>query len=170
MESTDVQDMDGSMDRISLLPTEILHNILSLVRIITVVRMRRLFMRWRQVCEALQFICLTHREFRSWKADKFARFVNNMLLLRERVDLHTFQVHWYGRNTLDCNDVRMWIGYAVKHNVKVLDVTLEGVPSEFYASLCFRMPLSSGAEFAVGRHFLWACGIGAARQNQPSFT
>ncbi|OEL26466.1 hypothetical protein BAE44_0012516 [Dichanthelium oligosanthes] len=115
MESADDQGTDSGIDWISVLPTEILHNILSLVRIRTVVRMRRLSKRWRQVCKALQFICLTYREFQHWNVEKFARFVNNLLLLRARVDLHTFQLYWSHQVPLECNDVRMWIGYAVKH-------------------------------------------------------
>ncbi|TKW17182.1 hypothetical protein SEVIR_5G349600v4 [Setaria viridis] len=150
MESTDDQGMDSGIDRISLLPTEILHNILSVVRIRTVVRMRRLSMRWRQVCEALQFICLTRREFRSWRADKFARFVNNLLLLRERVDLHTFQLHWCGRSPLDCNDVRMWIGYAVKHNVKVLDVALEAYDQDSLPRCVFVCPFLEELNLQLG--------------------
>ncbi|KAL6614350.1 hypothetical protein ACP70R_036620 [Stipagrostis hirtigluma subsp. patula] len=127
MESTDEQAMEDSesaIDRISMLPTEILHNILSLVRIRAVVRMRRLSKRWRQVCESLQFICLVHSEFERWEVKKFTRFVNNLLLLRAKADLHTFQLHWYGNSSLNCNDVMIWIGYAVKHSVKVLDLDL----------------------------------------------
>jgi len=45
MDSTDDQGVDSGIDLISVLPTEILQNILSLVRIRTVVRMRRLSMR-----------------------------------------------------------------------------------------------------------------------------
>jgi hypothetical protein len=140
MESTDDQGMDSGIDWISVLPTEILHNILSLVRIRTVVRMRRLSMRWRQVCEALQFICLTRREFQHWKAEKFARFINNLLLLGARVDLHTFQLCWYGPSPLDYNDVRMWVGYAAKHNVKVLDVVLEAYNQDFLPRCVFISP------------------------------
>ncbi|RLM93569.1 hypothetical protein C2845_PM08G27960 [Panicum miliaceum] len=140
MESTDDQGMDSGIDWISVPPTEILHNILSLVRIRTVVRMPRLSMRWRQVCEALQFIRLTRREFQHWKAEKFARFVNYLLLLRARVDLHTFQLRWYGPSPLDYNDVRMWVGYAAKHNVKVIDVVLEAYDQDFLPCCVFISP------------------------------
>lgn len=149
MESVD-QGMDNGTDWISALPTEILHNVLSLVRIRTVVRMRRLSMRWRQVCEALQFICLTGREFQHWKSEKFARFVNNLLLIRARVDLHTFHLHWYGRSLLDCNDVRMWIGYAVKHNVKVLDVLLEEYDQDFLPRCVFTCPFLQELNLHLG--------------------
>lgn len=92
------------------------------------------------MCEALQFICLTRREFQHWKAEKFARFVNNLFLLQARVDLHTFQLHWYGQSPLDSNDVRMWVGYAAKHNVKVLDVILEAYHQDFLPRCVFISP------------------------------
>ncbi|CAM0883270.1 unnamed protein product [Alopecurus aequalis] len=117
-------DTESDTDRISELPGDILQKILSCVRIRTVVRMRRLSRRWRKLCESLQFIHLDYRDFENWKLKKFARFVNNLLLVRRKVDLHTFQLHWDPHAPLNCNDVRMWIGYAVKHNVKVLDVEL----------------------------------------------
>lgn len=71
-------------------------------------------------------IRLNFSEFEHWKPEKFARFVNNLLLLRPKVDLDTFQVHcesdcW---QLLNCNNLRTWIGYAVRQNVKVLDVKL----------------------------------------------
>ncbi|RCV27695.1 hypothetical protein SETIT_5G345400v2 [Setaria italica] len=47
-------------------------------------------------------IHIDYSKYEHWKYEKFARFVNNMLLA----------------------DVSTWIGYAVKHNVKVLDVDL----------------------------------------------
>lgn len=117
-------DTETESDLISELPEDILQKILSCVRIRTVVRMRRLSRKWRELCESLQFIRLDYRDFEHWKDEKFARFVNNLLLVRWKVDLHTFQLHWDPHTPLNCNDVRMWIGYAVKHNVKVLDVKL----------------------------------------------
>ncbi|TVU34847.1 hypothetical protein EJB05_16701, partial [Eragrostis curvula] len=73
-----------------------------------------------------EVIRLYYEEYKHWKHEKFTRFVNNLLLLRDRVDLHTFQLrceseYW---RLLNCNDLRTWIGYAVKQNVKVLDVKL----------------------------------------------
>uniref|UniRef100_A0ACD5WKW8 Uncharacterized protein n=1 Tax=Avena sativa TaxID=4498 RepID=A0ACD5WKW8_AVESA len=117
-------DSGSDTDRISELPEDILQKILSSVRIRAAVRMRRLSRRWRELCESLQFIHLDYRDFEHWKVKKFARFVNNLLLVRQKVDLHTFQLHWDSHPPLNCNDVRMWIGYAVKNNVKVLDVKL----------------------------------------------
>ncbi|TVU34849.1 hypothetical protein EJB05_16703, partial [Eragrostis curvula] len=73
-----------------------------------------------------KIIRLNFSEFEHWKHEKFSRFVNNLLLLRAKGDLHTFQLHcesdcW---RLLNCNNLRTWIGYAVRQNVKVLDVKL----------------------------------------------
>jgi hypothetical protein len=70
-----------------------------------------------------EIIPLNYKEYKQWKREKFSRFVNN-LLLRSRVDLHTFQLHCESEcwHLLNCNDLRTWIGYSVKQNVKVLDV------------------------------------------------
>uniref|UniRef100_A0A0A9G605 F-box domain-containing protein n=1 Tax=Arundo donax TaxID=35708 RepID=A0A0A9G605_ARUDO len=119
-------DEESGVDRISMLPTEILHNILSSMRIRIVVRMRRLSRKWKEVCESLQFICLKYSEFEHWKYERFARFVNNLLLIRSKVDLHTFELVFDSCHPQNYNDVRMWIGYAVKHNVEVLDLILDG--------------------------------------------
>ena len=69
-------------------------------------------------------IRLNYREYENWKYEKFVRFVNNLLLLRSRVDLHIFQLHFDSHHVVNCDDVRTWIGYAVKNNVKVLDVNM----------------------------------------------
>lgn len=69
-------------------------------------------------------ICLNYREYEHWKYEKFVNFFNNLLLLRSRVDLQTFQLHFDSHHLINCNDVRTWIGYAVKNNVKMLDVNL----------------------------------------------
>jgi hypothetical protein len=69
-------------------------------------------------------IRLNYREYEHWKYEKFVRFVNNLLLLCSRVDLHIFQLHFDSHHMVNCNDVRTWIGYAVKNNVKVLDVNM----------------------------------------------
>jgi hypothetical protein len=73
-----------------------------------------------------EIIPLNYKEYKQWKREKFSRFVNNLLLLRSRVDLHTFQLHCESEcwHLLNCNDLRTWIGYSVKQNVKVLDVYL----------------------------------------------
>ncbi|XP_040260228.1 putative F-box/FBD/LRR-repeat protein At1g78760 isoform X2 [Aegilops tauschii subsp. strangulata] len=71
-----------------------------------------------------QIIHLDYRDFGRWKVEKFARYVDNLLLARRNVDLHTFRLHWDPHVPLNCNDVRKWIRYAVNHKVKVLDVEL----------------------------------------------
>ena len=71
-----------------------------------------------------QSIHLDYRDFERWGAEKFARYVNNLFLNRGKVDLHTFRLHWDPHVPLNCNNVRKWIGYAVTHKVKVLDVEL----------------------------------------------
>ncbi|RCV27696.1 hypothetical protein SETIT_5G345500v2, partial [Setaria italica] len=70
-------------------------------------------------------IRLNYREYEHWKYEKFVSFVDNLLLLRDRVDLHIFQLHFDSHHVVNCNDVRTWIGYAVKNNVKVLDVNMD---------------------------------------------
>uniref|UniRef100_A0ACD5WHR9 Uncharacterized protein n=1 Tax=Avena sativa TaxID=4498 RepID=A0ACD5WHR9_AVESA len=69
-------------------------------------------------------IHLDYRDFRCWGAEKFARYVNSLLLGRRNVDLHTFRLHWDPHIPLKCSNVRSWIRYAVKHKVKVLDMEL----------------------------------------------
>jgi len=69
-------------------------------------------------------IRINYGEYEHWKYDKFARVVNNMLLRRENVDLHKFQVCFKGYHLINFKDVRTWIQYAVNHGVKVLDVNL----------------------------------------------
>ena len=55
-------------------------------------------------------IRLNYREYEHWKYENFVRFVNNLLLLRSRVDLHIFQLHFDSHHVVNCNDVRTWIG------------------------------------------------------------
>jgi hypothetical protein len=71
-----------------------------------------------------EIIDLDYRDFWGWGAEKFARYVNNLLHDRHNVDLHTFRLHWDPDVPLNCKDLRSWISYAVKHKVKVLDVEL----------------------------------------------
>ncbi|GJM92892.1 hypothetical protein PR202_ga09398 [Eleusine coracana subsp. coracana] len=97
-------------------------------------RLEKLILKHRKVCgiqgktvmASNEVIRLNFSEFEHWKDEKFARYVNNLLLLRAKVDLHTFQLRcdsdcWY---LLNCNDLRTWVSYAVRQNVKVLDVKL----------------------------------------------
>ncbi|CAL4954150.1 unnamed protein product [Urochloa decumbens] len=70
-------------------------------------------------------IHIDYSKYEHWKYEKFARFVNNMLLRRDTY-LHTFKLHFKHYHPVNFKDVRTWIGYAVKHNVKVLDVNLSG--------------------------------------------
>jgi hypothetical protein len=71
-----------------------------------------------------EIIHLDYRDFGCFSAEKFARYVNNLLLGRRNVNLHTFRLHWDHYVPLNCKDVRSWMRYAVKHKVKVLDVVL----------------------------------------------
>ncbi|XBI86659.1 hypothetical protein VPH35_094577 [Triticum aestivum] len=68
-------------------------------------------------------IRLDSKDFYGCKFEKFARSVDNRLLVRSNSDLHTFKLRW-DKNHSDSQAVRRWIKYAVNHNVKVLNVIL----------------------------------------------
>ncbi|KAL6853846.1 hypothetical protein ACP4OV_019875 [Aristida adscensionis] len=61
--------------------------------------------------EAEEIIRLNYKEYERWKYEKFACFVNKLLLLRNQVDLHTLQLHCDSccHHLLNLDDVRTWI-------------------------------------------------------------
>ncbi|XP_044397096.1 uncharacterized protein [Triticum aestivum] len=73
--------------------------------------------------DAMESIRLDSKDFKGWKFEKFARSVDNRLLVRSNADLQTFQLHW-DEYLPNGNAVRRWMKYAVNHKVKVLDVIL----------------------------------------------
>ncbi|XP_047043643.1 putative F-box/LRR-repeat protein At3g42770 [Lolium rigidum] len=75
--------------------------------------------------DAMEFIRLDSKDFEGLTAKKFARMVNDRLLVRSNVDLHTFQLHWDEFPGIHVRGMRRWMKYAVNHNVKVLDVILD---------------------------------------------
>ena len=94
-------------------------------------------------------ICIDYSKYEHWNYEKFARFVNNMLLRRDTY-LHTFKLHFEGNHPINFKDVRTWIGYAVKHNVKVLDVDLDGYDKTILPRCIFTCPSLQELNLSMG--------------------
>ena len=94
-------------------------------------------------------ICIDYSKYEHWNYEKFARFVNNMLLRRDTY-LHTFKLRFEGHHPINFKDVRTWIGYAVKHNVKVLDVDLDGYDKTILPRCIFTCPSLQELNLSMG--------------------
>lgn len=117
----DSRDRGLGDDRISQLPDPILHCIFSFLTTRDLVRSSVLSRRWRNLWASMQSLFFDEIEFDY--TEEFACFVDAVLLLRDPLDVHTFRLLWNdGYNKIRAN---MWITYAVKHNVRVLDLMID---------------------------------------------
>lgn len=114
-------------DRLSELPDEVLHHILSSSPLSPrdPLRLSELSKRWRHLWRSTPFLHLTDGDFLLGECSQgsFTRFVDTLLSLRDTSDLLSFRLSW-------CMDLHpeghhhlsAWLRYAVGHNSKVISL------------------------------------------------
>ncbi|XP_078149571.1 F-box/LRR-repeat protein 25-like [Carex rostrata] len=146
METTNISSR-GSCDFISKLPDPILHHILGLLNTKEAVQTCVLSKRWERLWTFLPSLnfsfgnfgydddhhhhlyCFDHAD-----AGRFVKFVNNLLLRREHLDLDVFRLSCELLMCFDYSEIeRDWIHYAFEHNTRVLHLSLfDPVPPYIY--------------------------------------
>uniref|UniRef100_A0A0D9X7C8 F-box domain-containing protein n=1 Tax=Leersia perrieri TaxID=77586 RepID=A0A0D9X7C8_9ORYZ len=103
-------------DRISELPHDLIHHIMSLLSIREAVRTSVLSRWWVNKWTGLQNIKLDIHSFRLDR-EKFRNFVDKLLLHLHKVNsiMHTFQLDSFALDCANC-----WINHAIEHKAKVL--------------------------------------------------
>uniref|UniRef100_A0A0E0R5C5 F-box domain-containing protein n=1 Tax=Oryza rufipogon TaxID=4529 RepID=A0A0E0R5C5_ORYRU len=132
-------------DWLSTLPDEILHNVLSFLPAHEAVRTCLLSRRWRNLWRSAPVLRIRHR----WVGvERFNKFVNNLLLLRDPVPLDEleFQTYTYWPTKMprpciyEVKYAELWIRHALMCKARVLRVLVQ---SEHLAPLELSMPLIS---------------------------
>ncbi|BAH95132.1 Os11g0200300 [Oryza sativa Japonica Group] len=132
-------------DWLSTLPDEILHNVLSFLPAHEAVWTCLLSRRWRNLWRSAPVLRIRHR----WVGvERFNKFVNNLLLLRDPVPLDEleFQTYTYWPTMMprpciyEVKYAELWIRHALMCKARVLRVLVQ---SEHLAPLELSMPLIS---------------------------
>ncbi|KAL7610841.1 hypothetical protein Lser_V15G10546 [Lactuca serriola] len=128
-------------DRLSSLPDELIHKILSCCDIKIAVQTCLLSSRWKLVWTSLPCLNFSSRQFR--KLDKFSKFVNHVLSHRNhQIQVSSVKLHFYGAANKDF--VRKIANYAFSHNVQELTVSSsfsnsrQVYPSCLFSSQCLK--------------------------------
>ncbi|KAL6599154.1 hypothetical protein ACP70R_046018 [Stipagrostis hirtigluma subsp. patula] len=104
-------------DRLSDLPDEMLHHVMSFLSAQEVSRTCVLSRRWRLLWASAPCLDISIDKFANDRV-RFSKFVDQFLLLRSPASLDAFRLHSFAIDRA-CN----WIEYAIKHNVRVLEFT-----------------------------------------------
>ncbi|KAJ4772828.1 FBD-associated F-box protein [Rhynchospora pubera] len=120
-------------DRLSSLSDDLIVSILSHLPIKEVAQTCILSKRWRNLWAIVPSLCF---DIHDWNVDceKFNDFVGNFLLKRDGActDTHIFRIlcqdimHICDSFDAVCSEANKWITYAVKHNVKILELSFDG--------------------------------------------
>ncbi|KAE8787138.1 hypothetical protein D1007_38914 [Hordeum vulgare] len=111
----------SAMDHISALPDHILHHMLSFLPAQLAVQTCVLARRWRHLWRSttgLRIHGLDNEN--SVKVKDLRKFVDHLLILRERTHLDTVQIAFNEYDDDDLPDVNLWIRFAVMCKVRVL--------------------------------------------------
>ncbi|XBH88812.1 hypothetical protein VPH35_080830 [Triticum aestivum] len=106
---------DG-VDRLSSLPDELLHCVMSFLPMPEAVRTSLLSPRWRNLWASAPYIRIDHQDFMD--DDKLEKF-GDRLLLTTSLDKAWISVHHVVDTTLCCD----WIRHAIMHKVRLLHVS-----------------------------------------------
>ncbi|XP_047048873.1 F-box protein At4g22280-like [Lolium rigidum] len=112
---------DITSDRISSLPDEILHHIMSFMTAREAVQTCVLSTRWRYIWLCLRCLNTEICQFTSKKI--FVRFMDNILLRRGFVPLDSFSlIGWRDDVSLNHPRTNLWVCHAIRSNVRVLQI------------------------------------------------
>ncbi|KQJ87813.1 hypothetical protein BRADI_4g13682v3 [Brachypodium distachyon] len=128
----------AARDRISDLPDDLCHRVLSFLKAWEVVRMSLLSRRWRHMWASAPCLDIRHPCACNARADqrRYEAFVNNLLLRRSPdVPLDTLHLSWTHSGAVDT-----WTVYAVRHHARAIELSGTGHyprPEPEYTSFLF---------------------------------
>ncbi|PWA81049.1 F-box domain, Leucine-rich repeat domain, L domain-like protein [Artemisia annua] len=106
-------------DRLSSLPDDLIHKILSFISLQQAIEIRTLSSRWRYIWTSMPYLDLSTESFS--KLDKFSKFVTDVLSRRNnQVQLSSVKLSFRGKATQVF--VKKILNYALSHNVEQLTV------------------------------------------------
>ncbi|MFS8030166.1 putative F-box domain, leucine-rich repeat domain superfamily, F-box-like domain superfamily [Helianthus anomalus] len=121
-------------DRLSSLPDDVIHKILSFIGIKQAIETSALSSRWRYVWTSMPYLNFSSNDFRS--LPEFSKFVTHVLSARNnQTEVHSVNLAFRGKVSRQVF-VRRILDYAFSHNVQQLNLTcLSGKKKEFPLSL-----------------------------------
>ncbi|KAM0059708.1 putative F-box domain, leucine-rich repeat domain superfamily, F-box-like domain superfamily [Helianthus debilis subsp. tardiflorus] len=120
-------------DRLSSLPDDVIHKILSFIGIKQAIETSALSSRWRYVWTSMPYLNFSTKDFRT--LHKFSTFVEHVLSVRNnQTEVHSVNLTFRGKVTHVF--VKRVLDYAFSHNVQQLDIyCLYPTKREFFLSL-----------------------------------
>uniref|UniRef100_A0A0E0HKG9 F-box domain-containing protein n=1 Tax=Oryza nivara TaxID=4536 RepID=A0A0E0HKG9_ORYNI len=111
----------STYDFISSLPDELLQHVLSFMTAREAVQTGVLSSRWRHIWKSLQCLNIKGSEFTSEAA--YVNFMDNLVLRRGCVPLDSLLLcNSYGRVSLNHDRANLWFGYALRSNVREINI------------------------------------------------
>ncbi|KAM0913754.1 hypothetical protein ACQ4PT_011953 [Festuca glaucescens] len=114
----------NGVDRLSSLPDELLHHVMSFLPMPEVVRTSILSVRWRNLWASTPFVHIDYLDFKDERGvddEKLKEFGDHLLLLRDDAvcldEARIFVTHGSSRKSF------AWIRHAIKHKVRLLQVS-----------------------------------------------
>ncbi|KAJ0790194.1 putative leucine-rich repeat domain superfamily, F-box-like domain superfamily [Helianthus annuus] len=111
---------NAQVDRLSMLPDDLIHRILSLIHIKHAVQTTALSSRWRFIWTSMPCLNISTDDFHSLRA--FSEFVNNVLSHRND-QTEVYSVNLSFREALSEALLKTILDYAFSHNIQQLTVT-----------------------------------------------
>ncbi|XP_052166267.1 F-box/FBD/LRR-repeat protein At5g22660-like isoform X2 [Oryza glaberrima] len=115
-QGSSINTRNGSIDRISNLPNELLYAIMSTLPALELVYTGMLSTRWRHLWTSSAYLNIDVNQFGRHRGQKFCNFVNRMLRQRGSSLLDALRLH-----SADTRDASSWITYAIKRSSKVVE-------------------------------------------------
>ncbi|XP_047079063.1 MEIOTIC F-BOX protein MOF-like [Lolium rigidum] len=117
----------SGVDRIGALPDSILHHLLSFLPAQAAVRTCVLARRWHHLWRSttgLRIVALDDDYYAD--VEELRKFVDHLLILRERTDLDSVEIEFYGFCEEDQPYVKTWLRYALMCKVRTLTLSVGG--------------------------------------------
>ncbi|KAI3925604.1 hypothetical protein MKW98_001458 [Papaver atlanticum] len=121
-------------DRISRLPDNLIHHIMSFMDTKYAVQTCVLSKRWIHIWKSLPFLNFNRWSFSNNMKDSFVMFVDMVFIFREEVDIQKFSLEWESSayDSTVITNVNRWSIHAVKHNVQELSILIDQLHNTVY--------------------------------------